>query len=361
VPDPISPLVELLRCVGCGGEVRLTSLVHPGGYPELGPDGTLECRSCAARYPVVGGTARMMSEDRLAELRHGYPRAKVEWDGVSPTQPPDAEAKLKWRTAESFAYEWRRFGDLRKEWRRNFLDYMRPHSPEWFAGKLVLDVGAGSGRHSYHAHRLGARTVAVDLGQSIDVARRNLPPDALTVQADAESLPFERDTFDLVMSIGVLHHLPDTGRALRAIVPYARPGGHIQVYLYWQPLWRWHRALLRLVSLARRVTVRMPHRLLHVLCYPLAAILFALFVMPYRALRRAGPLRPLAEALPLKLYADYPFAVCVNDQFDRLSAPLERRFEREEVDALLRSAGLEERQVIANHGWLGSARRPGSA
>ncbi|MGH9641335.1 MAG: class I SAM-dependent methyltransferase, partial [Terriglobales bacterium] len=169
---------------------------------------------------------------------------------------PDAQVKR--RTAESFAYEWSHFGDLRDEYGQNFFDYMRPHSAEIFPDLLLLDVGAGSGRHSYHAAKLGARVVAVDLGRSIDVARRNLPSDVLTVKADAEFLPFAHNLFDFVMSIGVLHHLPDTERAFLSIVPYTRPGGFAHIYLYWIPQEFWQQRLLALVRLIRTVTVRLP-------------------------------------------------------------------------------------------------------
>jgi hypothetical protein len=104
------------------------------------------------------------------------------------------------------------------------------------------------------------------------------------------------------------------------------------------------------------VTVRLPHRLLHALCVPLAAVLALAFVWPYRLLRRIPRLRRLAEAFPLKTYADYPFGVLVNDQFDRLSAPLERRYTRADVHAMLEEAGLSDVQVLANHGWVGDGR-----
>ncbi len=269
-----------------------------------------------------------------------------------------AAAEVRERTAQSFAYEWERFGDLRPEWRQNFFDYLRPLSPEWLEGKRVLDVGTGSGRHARQAAELGADVVAVDVGDAIDVARRNLPPEVLTVQADAQELPFAAESFDLVMAIGVLHHLPDPAAALRSIARCARPGGLVHVYLYWQPPWRWHRAVLKAVTGARRLTVRMPHRLLHALCYPLAAGLLLVAVMPYRALRKRSRLHRLAEAMPLKTYADYPFTVLVNDQFDRLSAPIEHRYEAAEVERMLVAAGLEEIQVVANHGWIGHGRRP---
>jgi ubiquinone/menaquinone biosynthesis C-methylase UbiE len=270
----------------------------------------------------------------------------------------DPEAEVRRRTAESFAYEWEHFGQLREEWERNFREYLRPHEPESLRDRLVLDVGAGSGRHSYEAHRLGARVVAVDLGDAIHVARRNLPPDVLTVQADAEELPFEDASFDLVMSIGVLHHLPDPRRALNSLARLVRPGGYIHIYVYWTPTRRWHRLLLRLVSAARRVTVRMPRPLLRALCYPIAVTLFAIFVLPYRLTRHALGLKRVAAGFPLKAYADYPFRVCVNDQFDRFSAPLEWRFTADEVEALLRDVGFIDTVVVENHGWVASGLRP---
>jgi SAM-dependent methyltransferase len=271
---------------------------------------------------------------------------------------PDAEGELQMKTAASFAYEWEHFGDLRAEWERNFREYIRPHEPASLKDRLVLDVGAGSGRHSYEAHRLGARVVAVDVGDAIHVARRNLPSDVVTVQAAAEELPFEDEAFDLVMAIGVLHHLPDPRRALKSLARVVRPGGHIHIYVYWIPSRRWHRFLLHLVGAARRVTTRMPRPLILGLSYPLAVVLYGMFVLPYRLTRRMPGLRRMAVAFPLKAYADYPFGVCVNDQFDRFSAPLEWRFTADDVEALLRDVGFNEIVVLDNHGWVGSGRRP---
>jgi SAM-dependent methyltransferase len=318
-----TPLARLLRCTGCGSQLRPQS----EGF---------ECRACRRRFPVVRGTVRMLP---------------AEADGP-------VEDELKRRTRRSFAYEWQRFGDVRPQWRRNFLDYLRPIEPGWLAGRRVLDVGTGSGRHSREAAALGAEVVAIDLGDSIDVARRNLPAGVLTIQADAESIPLAEGAFDLVMAIGVLHHLVDTESALAGLVRHVRPGGRLHVYLYWVPPVAWHRVVLRGVDAARRITTRLPHRVLHALCVPLAAALAVLFVLPYRALRRRPRGRRLAASLPLKAYADYPFGVLVNDQFDRLSAPVERRFTREEVRRMLLDAGLEDVEVVANNGWVGDGRGP---
>ena len=353
--DRLSPLVALLTCLECGSTVEIAEIASRSGYPELGPDGWLECKACGERYPIIGGTPRMLDRSGRAQLAAQYPAAAISLVGPDTIERP--RMSIRERTAESFAYEWAHFGRLRAEWRKNFLDYLQPHRPQDLAGKLVLDVGAGSGRHSYQAAACGAHVVAVDLSRSIDVARRNLRADVLTVQADAERLPFSQDTFDLVMSIGVLHHLPNTQRAINALVLFVVPGGKLHLYLYWVPELSWHRQLLRLVTLTRRVTVNLPHRLLHEICYPIALALSVLVVIPYRVLRNRRRGRRIAHLLPLKAYADYPFGVLVNDQFDRFSAPIEQRFSRAQVQVMMERAGLDQVTVTDNHGWVADGAR----
>ena len=106
--------------------------------------------------------------------------------------------------------------------------------------------------------------------------------------------------------------------------------------------------------------MRLPHRLLHALCYPRAAALWVCVVLPSRALAASHRMRPLLRIVPLQTYVNYPFGVLVNDQFDRFSAPLERRFTREEVEGMMRHAGLENVVVTPNYGWVGDGRVPQS-
>lgn len=356
-PRRLSPLTELLTCLECSGRLEVAEIADAPGYPELGPDGWLICADCGERYPLIAGTPRILDRALRPTLAEDYPAAAIELGALASRQTRDRPTTSE-RTARSFAYEWTHFGGLRSEWRQNFFDYLQPHDAGFFSGKLVLDVGAGSGRHSAQAASYGARVVAVDLGQSIDVARRNLPDEVLTVQADAERLPFESGRFDLVMSIGVLHHLAHTQRAIAGLVRYVTPGGHLHVYLYWVPEVAWHHGVLLLVTGMRRLTVRMPYRVLHQLCYPLSGMLWITVVLPYRFLRRRPAAHALAAMFPLKTYADYPFGVLVNDQFDRFSAPIEQRFTKAQVQVMLERAGLEEVQTLPNHGWVSDGKRP---
>jgi len=53
--------------------------------------------------------------------------------------------------------------------------------------------------------------------------------------------------------------------------------------------------------------------------------------------------------MPLK-YADYSFQLRVSDQFDRSSAPIERRYEPEDVDQRLMGAGVVETRGTGHRG-----------
>ncbi|OHB71778.1 MAG: hypothetical protein A2V70_04495 [Planctomycetes bacterium RBG_13_63_9] len=120
---------------------------------------------------------------------------------------------------------------------------------------------------------------------------------------------------------------------------------------------RWKRALLAAVTALRRVTTRLPHRALAWLCYPIALGAWLAFVLPYRWLSRFQQTRRVARTLPLTQYAQYPFGVLLNDQFDRFSAPLERRCSSDQLRTWLEQAHLEEITVRPHWGWVAHGRK----
>jgi SAM-dependent methyltransferase len=169
------------------------------------------------------------------------------------------------------------------------------------------------------------------------------------VQADLLRLPFADGTFDYIYCLGVLHHLANAETAVRALVRTLTPGGRLRVYLYWRRYGAVG-ALLRIVTAARMVTTRLPFWLLRWLCWLLSVALWLAVVLPYRALEAAGV--PPSSRWPLFVYARYPFRVLYNDQFDRFSAPFERRYDARDVTALLESAGLRDVHIDACFGWI---------
>jgi ubiquinone/menaquinone biosynthesis C-methylase UbiE len=103
--------------------------------------------------------------------------------------------------------------------------------------KKVLEVGVGASTDFLQWVRAGAQAHGIDLTQeAIDHARQRLAVYGLEAAdlrpADCEALPFDDDSFDLVYSWGVIHHTPDTFKALREIARVTRPGGRAKVMVY---------------------------------------------------------------------------------------------------------------------------------
>ncbi|MDQ6652181.1 MAG: methyltransferase domain-containing protein [Acidobacteriota bacterium] len=344
MPLPSEKLLQVLRCPSCHRQLSLDETDLVGTRTP-----TFSCDQCREEFPLKGGIPRLLLLPlREALLGKGIVR--------------DAEA-LQVETALSFGFEWNLFPEMYREWERSFQDYMEPHNPGFFRGKKVLDAGCGNGRFAFHAARCGAEVWAIDLGPAVEVARRNCESEknVQVVQADLHNPPFDLESFDFIYSIGVLHHLPEPETAFQNLIRFLKPGGEIQIYLYWKPERQpIKRAMLAVISWVRSVTTRLPHTVVHALSYPSAMAAFALFVWPYQLMRVTPGLEQLAEKIPMRQYAAFPFRVCVNDQLDRLSAPIENRYTREEVFDWLKRAGLEDPQVLPNFGWLGTGRKPGA-
>src|SRR5689334_4329088 len=107
-----------------------------------------------------------------------------------------------------------------------------------YRGKTVLEVGFGAGTDFLQWLRAGAIASGIDLTEEAlaNLTHRlqvyGLPaPERLQV-GDAENLPFESNSFDLGYSWGVLHHTPNTEKAIGELVRVVRPGGEIKIMLY---------------------------------------------------------------------------------------------------------------------------------
>ena len=104
------------------------------------------------------------------------------------------------------------------------------------AGQDVLEVGVGAGTDHVQWARAGARLSGIDLTQEgVDLASERLSMEGLHSNlraADAEALPFDDASFDIVYSYGVLHHSPNTVRCISEVHRVLRPGGTALIMVY---------------------------------------------------------------------------------------------------------------------------------
>ena len=311
----LSLALPLLRCARCGGVLA---------HDSSGPAEHLDCARCRHRIPVRDGIPRFVEtpEDDLAR-----------------------------RTQASFGYEWTHFDDWKPSGTTNFQDYFHGIELEALREARVLDGGCGMGRHARQLAGHCEMILAVDFSRAVEAAARNFRdlPNVAVVQGDLQALPVADEAFDFVYSMGVVHHLADTEGVVRGLARKLRPGGRLRLYLYWKRE-GWTGRLLGIVSAIRRVTTRLPFPVLKALCWLLSVFLYAAVVVPYRALARLGV--RTSESWPLFVYTKYPFNVLYNDQFDRFSAPLEKRYSESEARRLLEQAGLHDVRTQPMFGWL---------
>jgi SAM-dependent methyltransferase len=108
--------------------------------------------------------------------------------------------------------------------------------PEETHGRDVLEIGVGLGADHQLFAEAGARLSGIDLTErAIEHTRKRLALFGLESDlrvADAEALPFAAESFDLVYSWGVLHHSPDTPRAMDEAWRVLRNGGQARVMIY---------------------------------------------------------------------------------------------------------------------------------
>lgn len=289
-------------------------------------DALLVCPQCrrrlpsVARWPVDG--LRCDGCGAFARMEGGIPRF-VETDGY----------------AQSFTFEWLRHRQTQLdrmeggESERTFREKTGLR-PEDVRGKLVLDAGCGMGRFAEVVSRWGGRVAAVDLSRAVEAAKENLRgrDDVLVCQADLFRLPFPEETFDVIYSIGVLHHTPDCERAFRHLVRYLAPGGTIAIWVYAQDGGLWKRCS----DLYRRYTVRMSPRLLHHLCH-VAVPARHLFQLP-------GLGRLLWTFFPMSVHPNPAWRVL--DTFDWYSPRHQSTHTYPELYAWLRSEGLTDIQLL---------------
>ncbi len=252
------------------------------------------CLDCRTVVPVVDGIPRLAGE--LESYSASFGR---QWNRYDVVRPEEDEATFLVKTGVTSA-------DL--------------------AGHLVLDAGCGGGRYARLVGSHGAKVIGVDLSSAVVRASRLCQglPNVAILQADLLDLALADDAFDLVYSIGVLHHTPDPRRAFAQIARKVKQGGRLAVWLY-------RRNVLAqewLNSGLRSLTTRLPARVLE----PISAGMGALGSIPILN-------RTLNKIANFSSHPDWTLRVC--DNFDWYAPRYQSHHTIDELKGWFHEEGFE--------------------
>ncbi len=103
-----------------------------------------------------------------------------------------------------------------------------------FNNKSVLEVGCGAGRFTEIMLKNNADVYAVDLSNAVEANYSNFSTSSNyhVFQANVYQLPFEENSFDFVVCIGVIQHTPDSEKTIESLIKYIKPGGILLIDHY---------------------------------------------------------------------------------------------------------------------------------
>ena len=185
--------------------------------------------------------------------------------------------------ADNFGDQWTRFPKLQLDSftgttisKDRFFGALKLSSDELY-GKLILDLGCGTGRFAEIALQSGALVIGLDYSSAAYVAAKNLEnyPNFRAVRGNIYRLPFMKQSFDLVYCLGVLQHTPNVENAFKSIPPVVKDSGLLVVDYYWkriQSVLGWKYIIRLITSKLKETTTLKILRIIHPFFYPLSEL-----------------------------------------------------------------------------------------
>ena len=250
---------------------------------------------------------------------------------------------------DSFGHEWATFDyggtETAEALNAQFDAYCAPIDLSHFDPKnsIAADFGAGSGRWAARLLPYFSLVYALEPSDGASKVLQNKFSDVSKIKVLQEtvgvnSIPLE--SLDLAMSLGVLHHIPDTGRAIKDVSLRIKPGGIFLCYLYYnlenKPFF--YKLIFKVVNTVRQIISLLPQRIKRIVCSSIAAIIYWPLARFSKLMNKIGM---NTSNIPLHHYANMPFVMLANDALDRFGTSLEQRFSKSEITEMLALAGFD--------------------
>jgi SAM-dependent methyltransferase len=261
----------------------------------------------------------------------------------------EKDQNLDQEVINSFGHEWAAFDYSESEsdeaLDEQFLAYCAPIDLYQFDtdSAVAADFGAGSGRWAARLLPYFSLIYALEPSDGANQVLSNKFKNETRVKilqetVGANSIP--SGSLDLAMSLGVLHHIPDTGLAIKDVASKIKGGGAFLCYLYYKlenkPLY--YRGLFWTSNSLRWVISRLPYAIRRLIAKIIARVIYLPLARTAKLLSSNGK---NVSNFPLHHYANMPFVMLQNDALDRFGTRLEQRFSKKEITAMLDNAGFD--------------------
>jgi ubiquinone/menaquinone biosynthesis C-methylase UbiE/uncharacterized protein YbaR (Trm112 family) len=305
--------LEALRCPDCR-----ESLAPTGG--------ALNCSRCKRDYPLEDGIPRFVPVDNYA-ASFGF-----QWNQHRATQLDSRSGTTVSRDRLLRESGWI-LADLR--------------------GTTILECGSGAGRFTEVLCQTGAEVTSVDFSSAVraNAASNGRFDNLRLVQASIYQLPFEPESFDYLLCIGVIQHTPDVEKAFKSMFRFLRRGGRFCIDVYASPM-----SYLHPRHLLRAVTKRIPPQRLYPLVeravpklLPLSTLLLQVPIAG-EYLARAIPVANWRKRDTALLSQPELEALAVLDTFDWLSPRYDSPQRRGRLRQWVSDLGLRECKIERIHG-----------
>jgi ubiquinone/menaquinone biosynthesis C-methylase UbiE len=246
---------------------------------------------------------------------------------------------------KSFGEEWKKFHDFDDAEINRLGNMYFDIITEKMVNKNMygLDIGCGTGRFTkFLLDKIGFME-AIDPSDAIFTADQLIgkKENVRLSKASTDNIPFDDETFDFAMSIGVLHHIPDTQKAMNDCVKKVKVGGYFYTYLYYDLENKGFifKLLLSVVTFIRQIVSSLPNKLKKIVCDLIAVFVYMPVILLGRLFKIIG-LNQIGDKLPLNIYHNQTFFVIRNDALDRFGTSLEQRFSKAQITEMMTNAGL---------------------